>query len=187
MPKTTSHPLTHRATTAAAVVLLAVQAAFSCEPVPARITIASPLPGATVTGCSLLVRVELSADIDPTSLEVTLNFEPIALSQAAPGQPYETTVDATFGALRFAAEGDNLLLVRGTRLSDGVTMTAGSAFTFGGFVRAFQITDAADLMEGPLAHGRVGDYMLENCIARFIIQDVGQRDMYSVGDRKSVV
>ncbi|HSH11363.1 MAG TPA: hypothetical protein VLA10_06215, partial [Ilumatobacter sp.] len=33
----------------------------------------------------------------------------------------------------------------------------------------------------PLAHGKVGDYLLENDVAHFIVQDVGQRDMYSVG------
>jgi hypothetical protein len=48
-------------------------------------------------------------------------------------------------------------------------------------VRAFLITDAADLVTGPLAHGRVGDYMLANSVARFVIQAPQQRDMYSVG------
>lgn len=48
-------------------------------------------------------------------------------------------------------------------------------------VRAFQITDASDLLRGPLAHGRVGDYMLANSVARFVIQAPAQRDLYSVG------
>jgi len=47
--------------------------------------------------------------------------------------------------------------------------------------RAFLITDPGDLLRGPLAHGRVGDYMLANPLARFVIQDVAQRDLYSVG------
>ncbi|MGH7289074.1 MAG: hypothetical protein ACREI8_13760 [Myxococcota bacterium] len=47
--------------------------------------------------------------------------------------------------------------------------------------RAREITDPADLIEGPLAHGRVGDWLIENSVARFIVQDVGQRDLYSVG------
>ncbi len=47
--------------------------------------------------------------------------------------------------------------------------------------RAFQITDEADLLSGPLAHGRVGDYMLANSVARFVIQAPAQRDIYSVG------
>ncbi len=47
--------------------------------------------------------------------------------------------------------------------------------------RAFRIERAADLISGPLAHGRVGDYMLANSEARFIIQAPSQRDLYSVG------
>jgi hypothetical protein len=46
---------------------------------------------------------------------------------------------------------------------------------------ARRITDPSELMDGPLAHGRVGDWLIENSVARFIVQDVGQRDMYSVG------
>jgi hypothetical protein len=47
--------------------------------------------------------------------------------------------------------------------------------------RARQITDPDDLIEGPLAHGRVGDWLIENPYVRFVVQDVNQRDMYSVG------
>ena len=32
-----------------------------------------------------------------------------------------------------------------------------------------------------LAHSKIGDYLLENGEARFVIQDVGQRELYSVG------
>jgi hypothetical protein len=46
---------------------------------------------------------------------------------------------------------------------------------------AHRITDAGELLSGPLAHGRVGDYMLENDVARFVIQNAGERDLYSVG------
>lgn len=49
------------------------------------------------------------------------------------------------------------------------------------FAAGRQITDAADLMTGPLAHGEVGDYLLANDKVRFIIQDAPKRDMYSVG------
>ena len=51
----------------------------------------------------------------------------------------------------------------------------------GGAAVARAITDPADLIDGPLAHGKLGDYLLANDVARFIVQDVGQRDMYSVG------
>jgi hypothetical protein len=46
---------------------------------------------------------------------------------------------------------------------------------------ARRITDEADLISGPLADGRVDDYLLANDVARFIIQDAPQRDLYSVG------
>ena len=37
------------------------------------------------------------------------------------------------------------------------------------------------LPHGPLAHGKLGDYMLENSDVRFVVQDANQRDLYSVG------
>jgi hypothetical protein len=46
---------------------------------------------------------------------------------------------------------------------------------------ARRITDPADLITGPLADSRIGDYLLANEVARFIIQDAPQRDLYSVG------
>ncbi len=50
-----------------------------------------------------------------------------------------------------------------------------------GLATARVITDPGDLIEGPLADGQVGDYLLENDVARFIIQDANKRDIYSVG------
>ena len=47
--------------------------------------------------------------------------------------------------------------------------------------RLTRITREDQLLSGPLAHGRIGDWLLENGEARFVIQDVGQRDLYSVG------
>jgi hypothetical protein len=50
-----------------------------------------------------------------------------------------------------------------------------------GFASAHEITDSGELITGPLAHGRLGDTMLENGVARYIIQKPNVRDMYSVG------
>ncbi len=50
-----------------------------------------------------------------------------------------------------------------------------------GFASAHEITNPAELITGPLADGRLGDTMLENDVARFIIQKPNVRDMYSVG------
>ena len=45
---------------------------------------------------------------------------------------------------------------------------------------ARRISDERDLIRGPLAHSRIGDYLLQNEVARFVIQDVAQRDQYSI-------
>lgn len=50
-----------------------------------------------------------------------------------------------------------------------------------GFADAHEITNAGELITGPLADGRVGDTMIQNAHARFVIQQPNVRDMYSVG------
>jgi hypothetical protein len=50
-----------------------------------------------------------------------------------------------------------------------------------GFATAHTITNAAELITGPLATGQLGDTMVANDVARFIIQKPGVRDMWSVG------
>ncbi|MDX2167538.1 MAG: hypothetical protein SF182_10760 [Deltaproteobacteria bacterium] len=50
-----------------------------------------------------------------------------------------------------------------------------------GKVIAKRIEDAGELIRGPLADGQVGDWLLANHVARFIIQNAPQRDLYSVG------
>lgn len=76
---------------------------------------------------------------------------------------------------------DNTITVRVER-SDGSLATATSEFRYlPPKARARRISDAADLLSGPLAHGRIGDYHLGNGVARFVVQDVGKRDLWSVG------
>jgi hypothetical protein len=50
-----------------------------------------------------------------------------------------------------------------------------------GFASAHVITNPAELITGPLADGQVGDYLIENEVARFVIQKPAVRDIYSVG------
>jgi hypothetical protein len=50
-----------------------------------------------------------------------------------------------------------------------------------GKARAFEITDYRDLLTGPLAHNRKGDFMLRNDRARFVVQGANVRDLHSVG------
>jgi hypothetical protein len=41
--------------------------------------------------------------------------------------------------------------------------------------------DESDLITGPLAHNQAGDLMLENTVARFVVQRANLRDLHSVG------
>ena len=67
-------------------------------------------------------------------------------------------------------------------LANGAVKTTGIDFTYEPpKARARRIDDADDLIEGPLAHGTLGDFLLENAVARFVVQDAPQRDLYSVG------
>ena len=50
-----------------------------------------------------------------------------------------------------------------------------------GKASAYEITDPADLLTGPLAHNRKGDFMLRNDVARFVVQQANVRDLYSIG------
>ncbi len=50
-----------------------------------------------------------------------------------------------------------------------------------GFATAHEITNSGELITGPLAHGQLGDTMIANELARFIIQKPAVREMYSVG------
>jgi hypothetical protein len=85
----------------------------------------------------------------------------------------------------------NLLIVKAQR-TDGSTLIAAKSFGYApAKARAFKMTSLADCpVSGPLAHERVGDYCLENGVARFVVQDVTKpavptdptpRDLYSVG------
>jgi hypothetical protein len=50
-----------------------------------------------------------------------------------------------------------------------------------GKARAVRITSSRQLITGPLGHSKMGDWLLENDLARFVVQDVAQRELYSVG------
>ena len=124
--------------------------------------------------------------------EAYLNFQPLVVTQVG---PREFTASATGTALMEPGpplQDDNLLIVKAVRTSDGVTVTAGRPFAYDApKARAYPIANAGDCpVSGPLAHRRIGDYCLENDIARFVVQDVTvpaqptdptPRDLYSVG------
>ena len=119
------------------------------------------------------VSIPLGYVFDPSD-DVTLNG--VAVPVTGGSQIFSATVPPGF-----PLQDVNTLTVRAINGS-GVTQSASQVFQYRpAKASARQITDPAQLIGGPLAHGRVGDWLIENSVARFIVQDVAQRDMYSVG------
>lgn len=132
-------------------------------------------PRGVVTEFSFEVQVRVPGDwtLDPAS-DVTLNGVVLPVS----GGPLIYTATVQPG---FPLQDQNQISAR-FHLPNGVTRVSFANFEYAPpKARVRQISDAADLIEGPLAHGRVGDWLIENSVARFIVQDVAQRDLYSVG------
>ena len=149
--------------------------AFTCSPAT-KIVIDSPTVLQQISSCSVQLDFRLvGAFSSPPT--VTLNFSPLAVPvvEGPPG-----TFTATIGP-EDGLQDDNLVLVSADRASDGLTLTQGASFSHTPTASAYQITNPADLLTGPLAHSRVGDFMLQSCVARFVVQDGNQRDLYSVG------
>jgi hypothetical protein len=135
------------------------------------------LPGGVVTTYSFPVTVTLTGSWIPNTLSVTLNGTDITGSFSGGPKVYTAT------------------LVPGAPLRDANTITAhaqlsngGGAFQTRNFdyeppgkARVVEITSDSQRITGPLGHSRIGDYVLENGLARFVVQNVGQRDLYSVG------
>jgi hypothetical protein len=152
--------------------LVPLQLAPTCTPGGPDIVIQSP--GTLVSNFDFQVQFELIGSFVPGSLVVALNFTPLPVSG---GPVYTATVHPGPPLLDH-----NVLIVKARRSSDNVYVTRGLSFDYlPPKARAFHISDASVLPHGPLAHGKVGDYMLENSEARFVVQDVNQRDFYSVG------
>jgi len=148
----------------------------SCTPFAAW---TSPADGSVVETFAFdaVLEVDLPA-ADTARMEVHLNGETV---DAVEGPPGTFTVAIEPGPpLRDVNE-----LVARIPLgsSDRAFLSARSEFEYRppGKARAFRISDPADLIEGPLAHNRVGDYMLANDVARFVVQDAPRRDLHSVG------
>ena len=147
----------------------------ACNPA-ATIIILDPEPLESLSTCEVAVNFQLIGLFDDAPT-VTLNFVDVsALVTEGPPGSFHLTLGANELAL-----GSNLVLMSAHRTSDGENLTNGITFSYAPQAQAYEITDPADLITGPLAHNRVGDYMLESCTARFAIQDVSQRDLYSVG------
>ena len=146
------------------------------EPVTRPITIRSPMVLEEVAGCNVEVNFQL-AGVFAGPPEVTLNFAPLAVALVeSPVGTFSATLGPDDGL-----SANNILLVQATRMIDGEQLTQSVTFSYVLGASARVITNVDDLITGPLGHSRLGDYLLESCKARFIVQDVAQRDLYSVG------
>jgi len=145
-----------------------------CPPIT-DIAIFVPAPVATF---SFDIQVSLIGDFVPGTFSASINLEDVTSSFAG-GPPFYTATIDPGAPLR----DENFLLVRAQRSSDGVYVTRGATFDYlpPGKASAKQIDDPAERIRGPLAHSKVGDWLLANAVARFVVQDVGQRELYSVG------
>jgi hypothetical protein len=119
------------------------------------------------------VSIPSSLTFDPAD-DVVLNGVPIPVSGGP--QNFSATVQAGF-----PLQDVNTLQVSGLSVLGTPSITTRIFQYRPEKARVRRITSTADLIGGPLAHGRVGDWLIENSVARFIVQDVGKRDLYSVG------
>jgi hypothetical protein len=139
----------------------------------ATLSIVSPSDNADVTTFSFPVQVDVTG-IQAGSLAVDLNGAPVVLT----GGPATYTATVNPGN---PLRDDNVLRVRALD-SAGLALTITRPFRYlPPKARVREITNASDLLCGPLAHGKLGDYLMENTVARFVVQDVAQRDIYSIG------
>ncbi len=142
------------------------------------VRILEPANGSTVTTVSFTIRAAVDpADAAVESVDADLNGTAIGLTAGTVAGQYVAEIGPND-----ALEPDNVLTV--------TAIPAGSAAAVSNTVGfhylppqsvARRISDPADLITGPLADGKVGDWLLANSVARFIIQDAPQRNLYSVG------
>jgi hypothetical protein len=135
-------------------------------------------PGGLVSDFSFQIQFHVLGPIQPGSLQVELNG--VSILDRVTGGPEQFTASIEPGA---PLRDNNLLKIRATRDTGHGKIVATRPFRYlpPGKARAHRIAGPDDRIRGPLGHSKVGDWMLENGTARFAIQDVPQRELYSVG------
>lgn len=143
----------------------------NCE--PGLVLSVTPADGSTVATFSFPVVIELSAAADPATLAVVLNGDDVTAQFS--GGPTVFTANLAAGA---PLQDQNRLLVTVHQAAGALVTSRPVDFEYlPPKARAFEISDSADCPTGPIAHCTVGDYLLGNETARFVVQKPGQRDM----------
>ncbi|MFI5318848.1 MAG: hypothetical protein ACHQ6V_04670 [Myxococcota bacterium] len=153
-------------------VVAASSIAWSCGPF--AIVSVSPANGASVATPSFSVQIVTDAGLVPGTLAATLNGVPVPLA----GGP--TTWTASYGA-GAPLRDQNLLEVTGKGTNGAAYRLRNSFAWLPPKARVRRIAQASELITGPLGHSRIGDWLFENDVARFVVQDAPQRDLHSVG------
>lgn len=136
----------------------------------APVRIVSPTDGETISTFTFEVVIDADPRVEPRA---SLNGVNLTLS----GGPNRYTARVQPGP---PLRDENTLIVRAGGQPSAAQVAVRFRYAPPKAV-ARRITNESDLLTGPLAHGRLGDYLLANTVARFVIQDVGKRDLYSVG------
>jgi len=140
------------------------------------VAFSGPVAAGTVSTLQFAIDFTFTGEaIDPASVELRLN----GLSQpvTGSGDSFSAIVDPG-PPLR----DDNVAEARAAAAAGGRVVSGSASFRYlPPKASARRVESDSELITGPLAHGRVGDFLLENDVARFIVQDVAQRDLYSVG------
>lgn len=165
-----------RAALFALLAIFVIGTGIDCDGPVGSMTFNAEIESGLVTTFSFPIQVTLEPGaFAPGSFSATLNGQPLALA----GGPlvFATTMNPGTPLL------DDNVLVATAQTPGGVTVTSTRPFQYAPpKARVHEITNPADLLSGPIAHGRVGDYLLQNSVARFVVQDVGQRDLHSIGE-----
>ena len=146
-----------------------------CKGPRGLIDLVEPSRGEVVADYSFPIRIELGRNTVPSTLVVRLNGQTLVDTDPAP-DVFVATLDPG-PPLK-----DYNLIQAVVEKKNGRPVSSSSWFIYEPpKARARRITDPADLISGPMAHGRLNDWLLENAVARFVVQDAPKRDLYSVG------
>ncbi len=156
--------------------LMALSMGMSCG--PKLIVSVTPAYGSVITSFSFPIVITLTPAADPSTLTLEMNGQD--LTPLLTGGPTVWTATIVPGSPLLDV---NDLLVK-VRQSPTGGATAGQVVQFSYLppkARVRQITSSSELITGPLGQSRIGDWLLANDVARFVVQDVAQRDLHSVG------